>query len=267
MTVVLLNEARHRPFLSAAFGGGGPFGVAYALGVVDALTDGGVSLDDSDLLGTSAGAWVAGCIATGTGFERLCDIPQLRVPNPRAGLLRELARDVFGDVTSARVTASAVRLPDGRRTLLSADDRPVADVVAASSAVPGLFRPVRLGRMWYVDGGVRSLVSADRAAPAQHLLAVAPIAGAMFGPAGRAMEAMLREELRRWETRTGGRAHLVRPGEDIARLTRHPLQLFDKSRARAVYPLAYEQTQRLLRERPDFAALAAPRPSVVEQVG
>ena len=246
------------PWLSAAFGGGGPFGIAYALGVADALAHAGVPLADADLLGTSAGAWVAGCLATGVDYARLCDVPQIRVPDPKPGLLRGIAGEVFGDAVSPRVTGCAVRLPRARRVFLSGANHGLADIAAASSAVPALFPPVRLGRTWYVDGGVRSLMSADRARPARHLLVVAPIAGPMFGPAGRAMELMLREELRRWQRDTGGKAHLVRPNGQIAALARHPLHLFDRARARVAYPLAYAQAQRLLAERPGLAGLAIP---------
>ena len=233
----------HLPQLTVAFGGGGPFGIAYGLGVAHALADRGLSFKGVDMLGTSAGAWVASCIATGVGFSELCTVPQLRLPNPRPGLLRAIAGELFGDAHDEFVTASAVRLPSSRRALLSGGTHRLADIVAASSAVPGLFAPVRIGRHVYVDGGVRSLVSAHHAPAARHLLVVAPIAGPMFGPAGRTMELMLREEIRRWERATGGTAHLLRPTAEICMLARHPLQLFDKSRAQAVYPLAYAQAQ------------------------
>jgi predicted acylesterase/phospholipase RssA len=214
-----------------------------------------VPLGDAPLLGTSAGSWVAACAATATPFDRLCAVTPIRVPNPASGFLRGIASDLFGDRHSERVTASALRLPHARRALLSGGDHALADIVAASSAVPALFRPARIGRTWYVDGGVRSMLSADRAAHAQHLLAVAPIAGPMFGPAGRAMELMLREELRRWQKATGGTAHLIRPNRKIASLTRHPMQLFDVARAQAAYPLAYEQARKLITSRIDLAAL------------
>ena len=236
-------DAAFQPQLSVAFGGGGPFGIAYGLGVAHALADAGLSFNGVDMLGTSAGAWVASCLATGVGYGELCSVPQLRLPNPRPGVLRSIAGELFGDAHSEFVTASAVRLPSSRRTLLSGATHRLADIVAASSAVPGLFAPVRIGRHMYVDGGVRSLVSAHHAAPARHLLVVAPIAGPMFGPAGRTMELMLREEIRRWEQATGGTAHLLRPNAEICLLARHPLQLFDKSRAQAAYPLAYAQAQ------------------------
>jgi NTE family protein len=133
-----------------------------------------------------------------------------------------------------------------RRELLNGGDYRLADIIAASSAVPGLFRPVHIGPSSYVDGGVRSLVSADKAAPAQQLLVVAPIAGPMFGPGGRTMELMLRREIGNWQRRTGGKAHLVRPNKEIASLARQPMHLFDNNRAKRAYSLAYGQANDLL---------------------
>jgi NTE family protein len=122
---------------------------------------------------------------------------------------------------------------------------------------------VRVGGRLYVDGGVRSLVSADQAGSARHLLVVAPIAGPMFGPGGRAMELMLRRELARWQRSTGGKAHLLRPNAQIAALARQPLHLFDKERAVAAYPMAYAQTRRLVAERPGLAQLLPPEGDAV----
>jgi NTE family protein len=254
-----VSDGDQPPRLAAAFGGGGTFGIGYALGVCDALTDGGVAVASADMLGTSAGAWVAACLATGVGFTDLCEVPQVRVPDQTAGLLQGIATSLFGDGYDARVTATAVRLPTTRRVLLNGATHRLADIVAASSAVPGLFRPARIDGCWYVDGGVRSLVSAHLAAPAAHLLVVAPLAGPMFGPTGRAMELMLRREISRWQNATRGRAHLIRPTAQIAALARHPLQLFDNERAKRAYPLGYAQAQELLLSRTDLAQLVAGR--------
>ena len=85
------------------------------------------------------------------------------------------------------------------------------------------------------------------------------------------MELMLRRELRRWQKRTGGTTHLFRPNRQIAALARHPLNLFDRARARAAYPMGYEQAATRLRSLPDLVRLrsaapehepAGPRPRV-----
>ena len=71
---------------------------------------------------------------------------------------------------------------------------------------------------------------------------VAPIAGPMFGPAGRVVESVLRREMREWRTdNPGGLLWLIRPNHAIADLAHRPGQLFDADRARRCYDLAYKQ--------------------------
>lgn len=50
----------------------------------------------------------------------------------------------------------------------------LADAVAASSAVPGIWPPASIGDHRYVDGGVRSSTNADLAAGADQILLVTP---------------------------------------------------------------------------------------------
>lgn len=251
------RTASDRAPVTAVYGGGGVFGIAYGLGIAHALLDGGVPLDRCEALGTSAGAWVAACLVAGVEYDDLAAHAPVRVPNVRPGWLRGVAHDLLGDRYDTRVRASAVQLPLGRRTLLRGSDHPLADLVAASSSVPGVFAPARVGRALYIDGGVRSLASAKRAPVADHLLVVAPIAGPVLGPGGRAMQVLLVDEMRSWERRTGGRAHLVRPDAAIAALIGSPRHLFDKARALDVYPMAYAQGSRLLATRPGLLRMAA----------
>lgn len=231
--------------LAVCFGGGGPFGIAYLLGVGEALADGGVDLAEVPALGTSAGSWAAGALGLGVRWDDTISTlgPEIpRLPDPRAGRLWAVATDVFGDRRAPNMRAVVASLPRLRREVLAGADHPLADLVAASSAVPGLLAPHRIGRRRYVDGGVRSMVSADLADPAEHLLVLAPIAGPMFGPAGRAAERALRREMRRWrDDNPGGRLWLIRPNRAIAGLARRPDHLFDAERARRCYDLAYEQ--------------------------
>ncbi len=245
------------PRVTAAFGGGGPFGIAYAFGVIDTLAEAGLSLEGAQLLGTSAGSWVAAAIATGKSFAELCELPHVRVPNLRAGLLQSVARELLGDKRSPLIRASAVRMSTGRRVLLSGETHCLADIVAASSSVPWLFAPTQIMGRRCIDGGVRSMVSADQAPAAQHLLVIAPIAGPMFGRAGRAMEALLTREIGRWERATGGQVNLIRPNRAIAGIARHPLDLFDKELATSAYPLACAQTRQLIDTRAALADLIA----------
>lgn len=165
-----------------------------------------------------------------------------RLPDPRAGRLRAVAADLYGERCVPTMRAVVCSLPRLQRVVLDGAEVPAADLVAASSAVPGLLAPHRIRGRRYVDGGVRSMASADLSAPADHLLVLAPVAGPMFGPAGRFAERVLRREMREWRDRhPGGQLWLIRPNREIAALARRPDQLFDGERARRAYDLAYEQ--------------------------
>ncbi|WP_245627887.1 patatin-like phospholipase family protein [Actinomadura oligospora] len=51
----------------------------------------------------------------------------------------------------------------------------LVDAVAASCAVPGIWPPVTVGDVRYIDGGIRSMVNADLAAGFERVLVVAPL--------------------------------------------------------------------------------------------
>lgn len=248
--------------LAVTYGGGGLFGIAYLLGVGEALADGGVAIGGAPSLGTSAGSWAAGSLALGLRWEQALDLlgPESpRLPDPRSGRLRAVAAELFGERRVPSMRAMVCSLPRLQRVELSGADHPLADLVAASSAVPGLLAPHRVGGRRYVDGGVRSMASADRSAPADHLLVLAPLAGPMFGPAGRLAERVLRREMREWRDRNpGGQLWLIRPNRAIAALARRPDQLFDGDRAMRCYHLAYAQGSGILErwtdERSDLSA-------------
>jgi len=58
----------------------------------------------------------------------------------------------------------AARVADGARAVFGRDDVPRTDIgtaVQASSAVPNVYRPVRIGRHEYVDGAIHSSTNAD----------------------------------------------------------------------------------------------------------
>jgi NTE family protein len=74
----------------------------------------------------------------------------------------------------------------------------VTDAVAASCAIPGLFRPVRIGRHWYIDGGAHSTTNADVLVDAgvDAAIVLAPMS-ARRGAAGRRPDRGVRALFRR----------------------------------------------------------------------
>lgn len=67
-----------------------------------------------------------------------------------------------------RLWICALRVTDGRRVVFGRDALPAVDVataVGASSAIPGYFRPVRIGAHSYIDGAAHSPTNADLVLP------------------------------------------------------------------------------------------------------
>lgn len=224
--------------MAGAFGGGGLFGIGYALGILDTLRTRGIDLSTAPMIGTSAGSWAAAATALGVSYDALVALEVPRFPNPRAGVLARSARRVFGAGNVINVNAVACSLPRFRRVELFGSSTPIHHMVAASSAVPGLLSPQRIKGTLYVDGGVRSGVSVDLAAPAEILIVIAPLAGAMFGPFNNIVERNTHEEIAEWEARTSGRSILFAPSVVTSRAATLPHHLFDKERAMAAYELA-----------------------------
>lgn len=233
-------SAPHR--LSMVYGGGGVFGIAYGIGVALGLAETGIEVRSAPALGTSAGSWVASAMALNMDYDDFADMTSPSVPT-RRDVLAEIGREVFGSARHHLVSVSAVCLPSGRRHILDGGRYDLADLVAASSAVPGVFPPHRVEGRLYVDGGMWSATSVDAAADAEAVIVIAPLAGPVMGPMGRTAGIMLSRELRAWRGRhPGKRITMIRPDHAIGRLAgRNPMGLFDAERARQVFPLAHEQ--------------------------
>jgi NTE family protein len=231
------------PRLAMVYGGGGVFGIGYAAGVALGLDAAGIPVRTAPALGTSAGSWTASILALGLAYDDLAVLDAPAVPNVRSGVLADIARELFGEARHHLVAVSAFCVPTGRRHILDGARYPLADLVAASSAVPGLLPPHRIDGRLYVDGGMWSVTSVDAAAEAEEVIVVAPMAGPHMGPLGRSAGFMLQRELRAWRHRhPGKRITLIRPNKEIARCAgRNPLGLFDADRARDAYPLGFEQ--------------------------
>ena len=221
--------------LAGVFGGGGLFGIGYAMGVIDGLRSRGIDLTGCPMLGTSAGSWAVSATALGIPFIELISLDVPKFPNPRPGVLAASAREVFGDATSSNVRVVVTEIPRLRRVVLSGAEIPLADLVAASSAVPGLLAPQVINGIRFVDGGVRSGVSVDLADAAEVLVVVTPLAGAMFGPFGRFVEGRTNKEQAMWSQKNNGRVLEFSPSKTTAGVARRPQHLFDHHRAVEAY--------------------------------
>lgn len=240
-----LMAARHP--LAMVYGGGGVFGIAYTAGVAMGLAAAGVPVSTAPSLGTSAGSWTAAAMALGLTYSDFAAVAAPKVPTRRVGVLADVARQLFDEQRHPLVAVSAVCLATGRRHILDGGRYPLADLVAASSAVPGLLPPHRVDGRLYIDGGMWSATSVDAAAEADHVIVIAPLAGNVLGPLGQTAGLLLERELRRWRTRhPGSTLTLIRPDRAMARLAGfHPLALFDDKRAHELFPLALEQGLRM----------------------
>ncbi len=212
-------------------------------GVAQGLADCGLPVRAAPSLGTSAGSWTASSLALGLSYDDFEGIASPSVPTRQSGILADIARELFGEASHPLVSVSAVCLRTRRRHILDGGRYPLADLVAASSAVPGLLPPHRVDGRLYVDGGMWSATSVDAAGEAAHVIVVAPLAGSVMGPMGRTAGWLLDRELARWRKRhPQNTVTMIRPNRAMAKVAGlHPFALFDESRAREVYPMAYEQ--------------------------
>ena len=157
------------PRLGLALGGGAARGFAH-IGVIQVLEENGIQADL--VVGTSAGSLVAALYASGrTGLD-MGTLAQTMDEGaitdwafPSRGLIRGEAlaryvREQTGGVNIEQMKMPlgivATDLDSGAGMLFRRGDTGVA--VRASSAVPAVFQPVKIGTREYVDGGLVSPV-------------------------------------------------------------------------------------------------------------
>ena len=157
------------PRIGLALGGGAARGFAH-IGVIQVLEENGIKPDL--VVGTSAGSLVAALYASGKSGAELAVLAESMDESafadwsfPGRGLIRgEALAKYVRDNTGARPIEQmrtalgivATDLDSGQPILFQRGDPGVA--VRASSAVPAVFQPVRIGTHEYVDGGLVSPV-------------------------------------------------------------------------------------------------------------
>jgi NTE family protein len=153
--------------LGLALGGGAARGFAH-VGVIQVLEEAG--LKPSHVVGTSAGSLVAALYASGKSVPELrkaaetmeeAEITDWMVPLLNRGALRGEALAKYVNAQVGGRNLESMKIPLG---IVATDLRSgeaitfrrgnTGSAVRASSAVPAVFQPVRLGEREYVDGGL-----------------------------------------------------------------------------------------------------------------
>lgn len=160
-------EPPRPPVIGLALGGGAARGFAH-VGVIQVLEEAGIRPDL--LTGTSAGSLVAALYASGMSGARLEQVAlgmeeaaftDWTLPIFSRGVLRGDAVARFVNITLSGRLIDAMTIPlgvvatdlhSGQGVLFRRGDTGTA--VRASSAVPAVFLPVRIGEREYVDGGL-----------------------------------------------------------------------------------------------------------------
>ena len=194
------------PKIGLALGGGAARGFAH-VGVIQVLEEAGIKPDL--VVGTSAGSLVAALYASGKTGAQLQVISEnmeeaaltdWTLPFISRGMLRgeALARYVSGQVGGRKIDSFpmplgivATDLHNGKGVLFQTGD--TATAVRASSAVPGVFQPVKIGTREFVDGGLVSPVPVRyaRQMGAEVVIAVDISATPESNPALSTMDIML----------------------------------------------------------------------------
>jgi NTE family protein len=151
--------------IGLALGGGAARGIAH-IGVLKYLEERNVK--PCCIAGTSAGSIVGAFYCSGMPVEKIGRViaemswrDLVRLALPRKGVIKSsrllrLIEEHIGDTTFQELKIplliNAVDLLSGEEIVIS--EGSVARAVEASSAIPGIFTPVRLGNHLFVDGGL-----------------------------------------------------------------------------------------------------------------
>jgi NTE family protein len=159
------------PKIGLALGGGAARGFAH-VGVIAALEEAGIKPDF--VVGTSAGSLVAAIYASGKNAAQLqqmaigmeeAEITDWTLPFFGRGMLRGEALSRYVNTQVANLKLENMKIPlgivatdlhTGLGVMFQRGDTGTA--VRASSAVPSVFNPVKIGLAEYVDGGLVSPV-------------------------------------------------------------------------------------------------------------
>ncbi|HET8869254.1 MAG TPA: patatin-like phospholipase family protein [Aquabacterium sp.] len=166
-TTVQIKPVPRAPKIGLALGGGAARGFAH-IGVLQVLEEQGIKPDL--VVGTSAGSLAATLYASGKTPTQMADMAMTMDESsitdwmfPGRSLLKGEALAKYVSASTGNMLIENARIPlgivatdlsSGQPILFQRGDAGVA--VRASSSVPGVFQPVKIGGREYVDGGLVS---------------------------------------------------------------------------------------------------------------
>ena len=187
MTVQARKKVNHasdgeggRPKVALVLGGGGAKG-ASAVGVLKYMEKSGVPIDM--VVGTSIGSIVGGLYAMGQTSEQLDSLFRTRAwANLFTGsLMGDSIVRTLRDLTGGEVSFESLQKPFrcvavdmNRMKEVVLKEGDLAQAMRASMAIPVVFKPVKIGNMKLVDGGVLNNLPVDvaREMGADYVIAV-----------------------------------------------------------------------------------------------
>ncbi len=160
--------------IALVLGGGAARGFAH-IGVLKILETNQIPIHM--IVGTSAGSFVGSLYAYGfnsyqlqkiaLGIER-GDIVDITIPDNgfiKGDLLEDYVNKMLRNTPMEKLrtpfSAVATEVPNGKETVFGTGN--TGKAVRASSSIPGVFNPVKIGNKMYVDGGVVSPIPVDAA--------------------------------------------------------------------------------------------------------
>ena len=161
------DEKGDRPKVALVLGGGGAKGAA-AVGVLKYVEQSGVPIDM--VVGTSIGSIVGGLYSMGTTSEQLDSLFRNRAWSDvfTGSLMGDSIVRTLRELTGSEVSFESLKIPFrcvavdmNKMKEVVLKEGTLAQAMRASMAIPLVFKPVKMGNMKLVDGGVLNNLPVD----------------------------------------------------------------------------------------------------------
>ncbi|MCL2861281.1 MAG: patatin-like phospholipase family protein [Firmicutes bacterium] len=171
-----MEQKSKKKKLGLALGAGAFRGFCH-IGVIEALKEHNIEIDM--ISGCSMGAIIGGCVAAGISIEQVKEmvlsikrrrkIMEFNLFTPKKGAvsgkrISAILKETLGDISieDAKIPFAATAVDFKKGELITFNSGVMRDILRASMSIPGLFRPVSVGKYEVlVDGCVLESVPVD----------------------------------------------------------------------------------------------------------